>query len=210
MIEMGNLNSISGKPTGSGYALSYTSGQTGNGLYSGTNYKVRAGFQYISSIIPFRFSIDKTFIDFGTVTPGSFIQRTNLLTISNGSAFGYQVTVSQNHNLRVNATGQEIPATVCNSGSPCTTSTAGIWNDPLTYGFGYNCQNVSGTDCVPGFTDATYYKPFIASPSAVAVMSGLVVGTNKQVTISYQLNVSGSQAPGLYTNIINYIATPTF
>src|ERR1035437_2665949 len=94
MIQMGNLNSISGKPTGSGFKLSYTSGQTGPGLYSGTNYKVRAGFQYISSIIPFRFSITNNFIDFGIINPTTPVLRTNLLTISNGSAFGYQVTAS--------------------------------------------------------------------------------------------------------------------
>jgi hypothetical protein len=41
-------------------------------------------------------------------------------------------------------------------------------------------------------------------------MSGTVVGSNKSTTITYKLNISGSQPAGLYTNVINYIATPTF
>ncbi len=211
MIQMGNLNSISGKPTGSGFQLSYTSGQTGSGLYSGTNYKVRAGFQYISSIIPFRFSVAGNFIDFGIVNPTSPVLRTSTLTVSNGSAFGYQVTASENHNLRDNRTGFEIPPTACgDSGPSCSDTSAGPWTSTLTYGFGYRCDNQSGTDCDTQFADPTYYKAFIASPSAVTVMSGVTVGRNKVAQITYKLNTSGSQTAGLYTNVINYIATPMF
>jgi hypothetical protein len=211
MIRMGNLNSISGRPTGSGFKLLYTSGQTGPGLYSGTNYKVRAGFAYIKSIIPFRFSITNTIIDFGIVSPTSPVLRTSLLTVSNGSAYGYQVTVSDNHNLRNNSSGVEIPQTACDSGYTCTTGTANQWQTSLAYGFGYNCTNISGTDCPTDFAGSThYYRPFAASPSAVAVMRGVAVGKNKVAQVTYQLNVSGGQAGGLYTNVINYIATPNF
>ena len=211
MIRMGNLNSISGKPTGSGFKLSYTSGQTGSGLYIGTNYKVRAGFQYIKSIIPFRFSITNNFIDFGIVSPTSPVLRTSLLTISNGSAFGYQVTASDNHNLRTNTSGFEIPPTACgDSGPSCTPTTAGPWTSTLTYGFGYRCNNQTGTDCDTQFANSSYYKPFVASPSAVAVMNGLTVGRNRVAQITYKLNISSTQVAGLYTNVINYIATPTF
>jgi hypothetical protein len=211
MIQMGNLNSISGKPTGSGFKLSYTSGQTGPGLYSGTNYKVRAGFQYISSIIPFRFSITNNFINFGIISPTTPVLRTSLLTVSNGSAFGYQVTASDNHNLRSNGSGNEIPPTACGDlGPTCDPNIAGPWTGILTYGFGYRCDNEAGTDCNTQFSDATFYKPFAASPSATIVMSGVTVGRNKQTQITYKVNISGSQPAGLYTNVINYIATPTF
>lgn len=209
IILMGNLNSGSGKPTGSGFKVNFTTGQTGANLFSGTNYKVRAGFQYINSIIPFRFQISTIFVDFGTITPGTPITRGQRLTVSNGSAHGYQVTVSQNHNLRVNSTGQDIPATVCDSG-PCTTTTAAPWTSSLVFGFGYNCTNITGTDCSSDFTNNTYFRPFVASPSAVAVMSSLNVSRSRISDITYKLNVSSNQAAGEYTNILNYIATPTF
>src|ERR1035437_9696648 len=145
IIQMGNLNMSAGKPTNSSYKLLFTAGQTGPGLYSGTNYKVRAGFEYILSIIPFRFKVEGIFIDFGTVSPTIPVLRTSKLTVSNGSAFGYQVTASQNHNLRSDPSGTEIPATACD-GPSCDPITAAPWSNSLTYGFGYRCDNVNGTD----------------------------------------------------------------
>jgi len=209
ILQMGNLNSIAGKPTGGQYKVSFTSGQTGANLFSGTNYKVRAGFQYIYSIIPFRFSISNTFIDFGIISPTVAVLRTNQLTISNGSANGYQVLAMQNHNLRVNSTGAEIPATTCDTGL-CTSTTSDTWTNSLTYGFGYRCNNITGTDCTTGFTSNDNYKSFSSSPSAITVMTGANVGGSKITQITYKVNVSNSQNAGLYTNIINYIAMPTY
>jgi hypothetical protein len=210
IIQMGNLNMSAGRPTGSGYKLLTTLGQTGPGLYSGTNYKVRAGFEYILSKIPFRFSISSIFVDFGSVSPGNPVYRTNQLTISNGSAFGYQVMTSQNHNLRNDAYGVDIGPTACDSGFTCDTGSANQWQTPIAFGFGYNCTNVFGTDCALDFTNSSYYRPFISSPSAVMVMHSSSVGRNRQAKITYQLNVSNVQAAGQYHNVINYIATPTF
>ena len=211
ILQMGNFNMASGKPTGSGFAVSYTAGQVGAGLYTytGVNYKVRAGFQYIYTLIPFRFSISNTNIDFGTLTATNPVTRTNVLTVTNGSAYGYQVTASENHPLSSFASGATIPDTACDSG-PCTPSTSGPWTSTLTYGFGYRCDNVSGTDCASGFSDSTYYKPFDASPSAQVVMTGNNAGRNKQCQITYKVNISGTQVAGTYTNTITYIATPTF
>ena len=209
ILQMGNLNSISGRATDSSYNLTFTSGQTPNNLFTGANYKVRAGFQYINSIIPFSFSLSSVFIDFGVISPTSPVTRTNTLTVSFGSAHGYQVTVSQNRNLRADASGWEIPPTTCDGGT-CTTTTAAAWTSSLVYGFGYRCDDITGTDCNTDFSTSTFYKQFIASPSAVSVMSSSNVGRNRKGQITYKVNVSGTQPAGLYTNIINYIATPTF
>ncbi len=211
ILQMGNFNMASGKPTGAGGKVSYTMGQTGAGLYSktGTNYKVRSGFQYIYSIIPFSFEISETNINFGPLTANNPVTRTNTLTVSNGSANGYQVTASENHPLLMFSSGQTIPNTTCDNGL-CDSTTSDEWSSSLTYGFGYRCDNVSGTDCQTGFSDANYYKSFAASPSAEIVMTGANVGRNKQSQITYKVNVSGTQPAGLYSNTIMYIATPTF
>lgn len=213
-LQMGNLNMTAGKPTGPSNKLNLTVGQTAPGLYSktGVNYKVRAGFQYIKSIIAFAFSISETNINFGTLSPTTPVTRTNNLTISNGSANGYQITAFENHQLNVPSTGSIIPDTTCDDGT-CTQSTSALWNNTLTYGFGYRCDNVTGTDCASGFTTANYYKQFAdnsVSETPQAVVSGTNVGTNKQVQITYKVNISSSQPPGTYTNVITYIATPTF
>ncbi len=211
ILRMGNFNTAAGHPSGGGFSLNLTVGQTSPGLYIGTNFKVRSGFQYINSIIPFTFTVSQTNIDFGPITATNPVTRTNTLTVSNGSAYGYSVTVSQNHNLRVNGTGQEIQPTSCgDSGPNCTATTAGPWTSSLTYGFGYRCDNVNGGDCNSQFSTSNYYEQFISSPSAVMVMSSLNVGRNRQSQITYKVNVSAVQAAGLYTNVINYIATPSF
>lgn len=210
-ILEGNLNSAAGRPTSSTYKLGITVGELGPGLYSGTNYKVRAGFQYIHSIIRFNFSISSVLIDFGTLTPTNPVTRTQTLTVSNGSAHGYTVTASENRPLQVDATGAQIPDTTCDTGT-CTESTSALWSNTLTYGFGYRCDNVSGTDCATGFTTADYYKQFAnlnASETPQSVMTGANVGRNKQTQITYKANISGTQPGGIYKNIITYIATPT-
>ncbi len=211
-IDFGNLNSTSGKPTGPNYKVSNTVGELSSGLYTGTNYKVRAGFQYVYSIIPFRFSISSLILDFGVLTPTNPVTRTNILTISNGSANGYAVRAYENHELLMPGTGSLIPDTGCDSGT-CTQISSSAWTSNLVYGFGYRCDNLTGTDCAAGFSTSTFYRQFANATfneDPYPVMTGTNVGRNKQVTITYKLNISGTQPPGEYTNQIIYLAVPTF
>jgi hypothetical protein len=208
ILQMGNFNMSSGKPSGPSYSVSFTAGQIGPGLYSGANYTVRSGFQYIYTLVPFFFSISQTSIDFGTLSPANPVTRTNTLTVNNQSAGGYTVTSSENHQLLTPATGAIIPDTTCDDGL-CTSSNATAWTSTLTYGFGYRCDDVSYSDCVTDFSNSTFYKPFSASPSAAVVMSG-ASGANKESQITYKVNVSATQPAGTYSNIITYIAMPTF
>lgn len=211
IIRFGNLNTAAGNSSNSQYGLGQTVGQIAPGLYSGTNYKVRAGFQYIHSIIPFAFSISSQFVDFGPITPGAAITRTNVLTISNGSAYGYSVLASENHPLRVNPIGVDIPDTTCDSGT-CNEQTASAWTSVLTYGFGYRCDNLVGADCQSGFSSSDNYRQFASSSSgelAFPVMRGVNVGRNIQSQITYKVNISSTQPAGLYENVITYVATPS-
>lgn len=209
ILEWGNLNTAAGKSTGDGKTLTLTVGQTIPGLFSGTNFKVRSGFQYFYSIIPFSFRITSIEVTFGVLTPNNPVTRTNSLIVSNGSANGYSVTAMQSSQLIDPASGALIPNTTCDNGL-CTTTTSDAWTSDLVYGFGYRCDNETGTDCASGFSDATYYKQFSASPSATTVMTGTAVGRNKRVRITYKANISQTQAAGQYRNVITYIATPTF
>jgi hypothetical protein len=211
-IDFSNINSTSGKPTGTNYKVSNTVGELSSGLYTGTNYKVRAGFQYVYSIIPFRFSISSLILDFGVLSPTNPVTRTNILTISNGSANGYAVSAYENHELLQPGTGSLIPDTGCDSGT-CTQTASSAWTSNLVYGFGYRCDNLTGTDCATGFGTSTFYRQFANaafSEDPYPVMTGTNVGRSKQVTITYKLNISGTQPPGEYTNQIIYLAVPTF
>lgn len=215
IVEMGNLNSIAGNTSGPENKLSITSGETGSGLYSlnGVNYKVRAGFQYVRPN-PFIFKIVNPAVNFGTLNATIAVNRTSNLIVTNSSAYGYVVTAMEQSPLTDTTNNATIPDTSCDNGL-CTPSTAQPWvlnidGSSTTYGFGYNCTNISGTECPTDFVDGTYFRPFAASPSAAIVMSNANVGRNQTVQITYRVNVSQTQASGLYTDVITYIATPTF
>lgn len=207
-IQMGNLNMGAGSKSSEHYGLSDTMGQIAPGEYTNTGYKVLAGFQYIHSLIPFTFTISDISINFGVLTVGSFNNQTNDLTVSCGSAGGYQVTVLANQQLK-NQAGSTIPKTDC--GDPaCTISQAQPWTSTDYYGFGYN---MSGDDIPSVFFDSTYFRPFPdeeSGDSAKVVMGSTNVGRNRLATVAYRINISGLQAAGDYKNILTFVATPTF
>lgn len=207
-ITFPNLNMGAGLPSSSNYKMGVTTGQTAPGLYGSTGYKVRAGFWYIKSIIPFTFSISDISIDFGTLTPGVPSTQTNTLTVSVGGAGGYTVKVSENNPLK-SAANATIPDTTCDNGA-CSETTAGVWTQNTTYGFGFN---MSGTDIPADFVNASYYRQFAdrsLGETAQTIMAGTNVGRNKQATITYKVNISSTQAAGKYQNILSFVATPTY
>lgn len=209
IIKMGNINTAAGEVSGSSYKLSTTVGQTAPGLYSGTNYKVKAGFQYIPRVRPFVFTVSQTLIDFGTLYPTNPVIRTATLTVSKTAVTGYSVITSEDHPLK--ATTSTITDTTCDNGS-CSESVSSLWTNTLTYGFGYRCDNLIGTDCSADFSKKDFYKQFSddsKTETNQVVMAG-TSGREKKAQISYKVNISATQAPGSYGNTITYIASPTF
>jgi len=209
-LQMGDLNMLSGRSTSATKKLTQTGGDLGPGLYSGNNYKVRSGFQYVMSIIPFAFSIDHTTVDFGTLSANTPATVSGTLTISVGGAYGYQVTAFENHQLMVHGTGAKIPDFTGDDGTCTTPTPACTWLANTTYGFGYN---MSGTDVPADFVNKTYYKQFAddsAAETVAAIMSGSNVGRNKQATIRYTTNISATQEAGAYENTVTFTATPSF
>jgi hypothetical protein len=207
-ITWPNLNMGAGAPTSSNYNLGVTMGQLAPGLYTSTGYKVRAGFQYIHSIIPFSFTISDLTIAFGTLSAGTPKTETNTLTVSAGGAGGYQVTAEENNPL-TSSSNATIPDTTCD-GSDCDETSAGVWSQNSTYGFGFN---MTGNDIPSDFIDSTYFRQFADASSpedAQIVMSSTNVAKSRQSTVTYKVNVSATQAAGNYQNIITFICTPFF
>jgi len=93
-IDWPNLNMGAGVPSSGNYGLGVTTGQIAPGLYSSTGYKVRAGFQYIHSIIPFVFKINKIAVDFNSLTVGTPSTDTIDLEVDCGGAGGYALPPS--------------------------------------------------------------------------------------------------------------------
>jgi len=209
-IESANVTTGSGNKSSSGYKLSDTLGQLAAGRFSSSGYVVKAGFQYLRSIIPFRFSISDISIDFGSLVSNTPATGTTNLTVSFGGAGQYQVTAIEEGPLKTQA-GSEIPDTTCNGGGDtCSESLAKVWNSNNAYGFGYN---MTGDDISADFTDATYFRPFpnrTDAESPAVVMTSLNVGTNRVSTMTFKVNISPLQQAGSYQTVVSFVAIPSY
>lgn len=209
-IESANIEVAGGNKSSSSYKLADTVGQLAAGQYSSDGYIVKAGFQYLHSIIPFRFSISNINIGFGTLIPSTPSTATTNLTVYFGGAGQYQVTAIEEGQLKT-LSGNAIPDTICNGGgNTCSESLAKVWSSTSAYGFGYS---MSGHDIPADFIDSTYYRPFpdrTAAESPATVMTSANVGKNRQSTVTFKTNISSIQPAGSYQTIINFVATPSF
>jgi len=207
-IQWGNINMGGGRKTSAGYVVTDTLGQMAPGSYTSNGYWLRAGFQYIHSIIAFTFTISDLSIDFGSLTVGSPSTDTNTLTVSAGGAGGYQVLALENHVLRSDQ-GSNLADTLCDT-SLCSESNADPWTSNSVYGFGFN---INGDDTPVDFVDSTYYRQFADIESAESkqiVMSSSAVTASSVATVTYKVNVNSTQEAGNYENAITYIAVPGY
>lgn len=208
-IKFSNINIAAGAEGSTSYNLNTSIGQTMAGQFDSTGYTVKAGFQYLNSIIPFRFSVSSININLGTLVPQTPSTASTVLTVSFGGAGQYQVTAIEDTTLKTLA-GSSIPDTSCDSGTPCSKTSSNVWSSNSRYGFGYN---MSGNDVPSDFNDNTYYRPFANAASVdtpVTVMSNTNVGRNRQATMTFKANISALQPQGSYQTVIRFIATPSY
>lgn len=209
-IEYGNVNTGGNKESSTHFRLSTTLGQTAAGQFSSAGFIIKAGFQYIYSIIPFSFAISSTNIDFETLEINVPKTVNATLTVSFGSAGTYQVTAEEIGKLRTSS-GSFIVDTTCNGGAEtCTITVPKLWTSASTYGFGYN---MSGDDVPVLFSSTDHYRPFpdrLLSEAPAVLMTSTNVGKNRIATIKYKANISAVQSAGAYQTIISFIATPSF
>lgn len=210
LIEMSSINMGAGTATSSAYSLNTTLGQTIQGLFGTSGFLVKAGFQYIHPLIPFTFRISNLNIDFGSLVPGTPSTKTNTLTVTTGSAHGYSVNTIEDHALRLVDGTATIPNTSCDLSLTCSTLVASPWTDNGRYGFGYNIQGTDVNTLV--FVNNTYYRPFPMEnvDTPVTIMQRNGVATDSSATVTYKINIDGTQASGVYQNSIQYLAIPSF
>lgn len=212
-IKTGNINFGSGTPSSSNYNLGTTIGQVAANQFSSTGYVVKAGFQYIHSVVPFTFEISDTSIALGSLVPNTPSTATTDLTVSFGGAGQYQVTAVEVGPLETPSGGDSIPDTSCNGGAQtCTETSAHVWTSTSAYGFGYN---VSGEGVPADFINSTYFRPFpnslLTENPAVVMSSSAITDTNGETaTITFKANISSTQAAGSYDTVVIFVATPSF
>ncbi len=156
---------------------------------SGKNYLVNT-----NSPTAFHFSISQEMIDFGKLTATNPIIRTLDLDISSNNN-NFQILATEDHPLKAN-TNLTIPDTTCDNGS-CSELTASLWDNTLTYGFGYQF-------------DGNLDKGFKQFSDPSRSKDWQIITTNPHERINYKVNISATQPAGSYSNTVTYIATPDF
>lgn len=225
-IQFGNVNIGANNESSSSYKLSTTLGQSAAGQFTSGGYIVKAGFQYINSIIPFTFTISSTNVNFGTLFPNTFQSATTNLSVSFGSAGSYQVTALEETSLKT-MSNDIISDTKCNDGSQsCDINSANLWNSSSAYGLGYmmtgtdipqtyiNCQSLNGNYCFRPFPNHTMGE----DPVVVMSNSDVTqiydpdpnVRNKHSATVTFKANIPPMQAVGTYQNVINFVATPGY
>jgi len=211
-IEGGNINMTSGNKQSEGYKLSDTVGQLAAGQFRSRGYIVKAGFQYLGKVEPFRFTVSDAYVDLGTLTPNVPSTGATNLIVSYGSANQYQVTAVEEGVLRTLDSINFIPDTKCNGGQhTCRENEAKIWNLNSAYGFGFN---MSGQDVPSDFLNANFFRPFpdetLNEAPAIIMSNPQRIGKSRQAKVTFKANVSNLQPVGTYQTVIDFVATPSF
>lgn len=162
----------------------------------------------------FSFSLAQSSIDFGAIDPTNPVIRTHQIKIDPGNARGASLFAYENHPLMTEDTKSFIPDTSCDQGT-CSHKSASVWDNTLTYGFGYRCENDKNSEplCAQDFSNQQSYRQFadVSKKELGSEMLG-TFPSKKAVSgkITYKLNVPGTQQKGSYTNAVVFIAAPTY
>ena len=213
IIQFGNFNMGSGEQNSTSYKLTETLGQIAAGpygQYGSSSYFVGSGFQYIYQIKQFRFTISKTSIDLGMLTPDAHNTDSHDLNISTRGS-GYVIYTYEARPLTlITNNNVTIPDTTCDDGS-CDQTQASIWTDQNIGGFGFN---INGNNVASDFVNQNYFRQFAdrsSGESMQSIMSSNNIAVDDQATVTYKAGLTtGSQAAGIYTTYVAYVAVPTY
>lgn len=159
----------------------------------------------------FRFTISSTIIEYDQFSPTNPIIRENTLALQNLSNPTYMIFGSEDTQLK-DESGTFIPDTTCDNGA-CTEHVGALWDNTLSFGFGYRCENTMKTNCMSDFLNENQYKQFAnesAKENPAIIMKGMRDTKPIGIDIFYKVNTAASQAKGIYTNTITYIAVPGY
>lgn len=173
------------------------------------NETIKSGLQSIYQTGPIAFSVNADILDFGQITPSNPVIR-NVILSATSESLNYQIFSFESNPPRT-INNQSLPDTSCDEGS-CSHSQSSIWENNLTYGFGFRCISKSILYCIEDF-DKDYYRQFAdisTGEKSTPVMNGLKNKEAQAAEISLKINASGTQEPGTYSNIVTFILVPSY
>jgi hypothetical protein len=162
----------------------------------------------------FSFSMSQSDIDFGIIDPTNPVIRTQSISLNPGNSRGISLFAYENHPLQVKEASSFIPDTSCDDGR-CSEKISSLWENTLTYGFGFRCESEKNADsvCAQDFNNQESYRQFAdvaKKESGQGILKALDINRPVTARIILKTNIPGTQAQGAYTNALVFIAAPTF
>lgn len=178
-------------------------GETLTGLKQDTTYKMKVkardqGFTETdwssetsakTSDLSLSFSIDKTWIDLGTLVPNQVSSGSHLLTVITSGEGGYVTTIQEDGNLRMGDGLTEI---------------ADVTDGAVSMGEEYGVRTSGSSDGQMNSADTA----ITSSPQNIAANSGPV--NPSVVTVTYKAVIDATTVAGKYSHTVTYICTSTF
>lgn len=176
-----------------------------------TAYIIEIGFSYAKNQLPYSVFISSDLLNFGNLIPGEPIIRNALYETNSNSLAGYSILLQENRALS-SQNDQFIPDTACDTGT-CTEVVPAVWKNPLTYGFGYRCDSLSGTGCLNHFENRENFKRLPSKAENEKMQPTIdtyLIGTNNVYQFTYKVNISPGLVGNEYQNTIKYIILPYY
>jgi len=171
---------------------------------TGPNYTV------ITPQDSFAIKLSQNLIDYGLLSSTNPVIRTSEISVINPH-FGSEVLTYENQPLQ-SSKKDTIQNTTCDNGE-CSPTIAALWTNTLTFGFVYRCDSNDVTACDPQFSTSNYFKQYpqdsLNQPFEPVITSNEHV-SHTDATITYKVNISGTQKVAGYYNSITYLAVPNF
>jgi hypothetical protein len=198
-----DVNNIDTNPQPTTHPLQILGTQTKNEFTTGPNYTIH------TSNDSFSVRTSQDTIDYGILSSTNPVIRTSLLSFSSPPS-GAEILTYEDHPLFFTP-NNFIQNTTCDNGA-CSPTTASSWINTLTYGFGYRCDSSEEKVCDQQFSTSNYFKQYPSSSQNQNLVPILLSNDKPtaKATITYKVNISGTQKSGNYYNSITYLAIPNF
>lgn len=198
IIDASVANTFGGQGGSGSYRMVASGGESIVGTGAGGSYRIAMG--YTAQLITALQVSAPELITFPALTPGS-PQAVSMNVSVQTDASGYQLAISQNHNLK-NAQNDTIPKIAASIGSPAA------WVDGTTRGLGFSITGATGG--LPGKWAGPAYAslPDAATPTTFYDRQGQFSGSDT-VAMQFKLDTSTSQPATAYTNAITITGTMT-
>lgn len=155
---------------------------------------------------PLFFTLNEQELNYGKIKAGEPIVRDTKVEVK--SPAGFTVVAFEEDTLK-SEDNQAIPDVTCDQGT-CSHLLAAKWSSPLTYGFGYSCNDKKASICLNTFVDQTTYKQFsnISNSEKPEIVLNSSLNESGTAKLSFKVNIPAHLNNLSFSNTVHLIALP--